>query len=58
MKHSTMKECPICGKTFCNMMSHQMWIYKVVSDHKTIHLCSFTCYEKAKKLVAENKKLL
>lgn len=47
------RKCPICGKLFYVGCSD--WVYKVTcysrEDHKAIiYLCSWTCYNKAKKL--------
>lgn len=49
---ASLMECPICHKNFIKASAN---IYKVRCENKVKHLCSYSCMNKAKSLIAEGK---
>ena len=43
--NSTPKICSVCGKPFIPAALH---MYKLTKNGKTLHQCSYTCWNKAK----------
>lgn len=46
-------KCAICGKEFIEAPCS---IYKVVKKNKTLHCCSWTCFNKCKSTTSSRRK--